>query len=56
MRRSRLCALLIDRKTPDVDEAVRFWAKALGRPVGLNRFPARLQWPSLCSLEWYHAV
>jgi predicted enzyme related to lactoylglutathione lyase len=30
---SRLCALLVDCKTSDVDEAAGFWAKALGRPV-----------------------
>lgn len=33
MHRSRLCAVLIDCNTPDVDEAARFWAEALGRPV-----------------------
>lgn len=33
MHYSRLCALLIDCKTSDVDEAARFWAEALGRPV-----------------------
>jgi hypothetical protein len=33
MHRSRLCAVLIDCKTSDVDEAARFWAQALGRPV-----------------------
>ncbi len=33
MHRSRLCAVLIDCKTSDVDEAARFWAEALGRPV-----------------------
>ena len=33
MHHSRLCALLIDCKTGDVDEAARFWADALGRPV-----------------------
>ena len=33
MHHSRLCALLIDCKTADVDEAARFWADALGRPV-----------------------
>lgn len=31
MHRSRLCALLIDCNTPDVDAAARFWAAALGR-------------------------
>jgi hypothetical protein len=33
MHHSRLCALLIDCKTADVDEAARFGADALGRPV-----------------------
>lgn len=36
MHHSRLCALLIDCKTSDVDEAARFWAQALGRPVDPN--------------------
>jgi predicted enzyme related to lactoylglutathione lyase len=33
MHHSRLCALLIDCNTDDVDAAARFWAQALGRPV-----------------------
>ena len=33
MHRSRLCALLIDCRTRDIDEAAHFWAQALGRPV-----------------------
>jgi predicted enzyme related to lactoylglutathione lyase len=33
MHHSRLCAVLIDCKTADVEEAARFWAEALGRPV-----------------------
>jgi predicted enzyme related to lactoylglutathione lyase len=33
MHHSRLCAVLIDCKVADVDEAARFWAAALGRPV-----------------------
>jgi catechol 2,3-dioxygenase-like lactoylglutathione lyase family enzyme len=33
MHHSRLCAILIDCDTSDVDEAARFWAEALGRPV-----------------------
>jgi catechol 2,3-dioxygenase-like lactoylglutathione lyase family enzyme len=33
MHRSRLCALLIDCETGDVDAAARFWGDALGRPV-----------------------
>lgn len=36
MHHSRLCALLIDCKTTDVDEAARFWADALGRPVDFD--------------------
>lgn len=30
---SRLCALLIDCNTSDVDRAAQFWADALGRPI-----------------------
>jgi predicted enzyme related to lactoylglutathione lyase len=33
MHRSRLCALLIDCNTPDIDQAANFWAMALGREV-----------------------
>jgi len=33
MHYSRLCALLIDCRTAGIDEAARFWAAALGRPV-----------------------
>jgi hypothetical protein len=33
MHHSRLCALLIDCQTSDLDGAARFWADALGRPV-----------------------
>jgi len=33
MHYSRLCALLIDCQTSDIDQAARFWAQALGRPV-----------------------
>ena len=36
MHHSRLCALVIDCKTSDVDEAARFWSEVLGRPVDLN--------------------
>lgn len=36
MHHSRLCALLIDCNTPDIDEAANFWAEALGRPVDMN--------------------
>ena len=33
MHHSRLCALLIDCRTSNLDEAALFWAEALGRPV-----------------------
>jgi predicted enzyme related to lactoylglutathione lyase len=33
MHHSRLCAILIDCNTADLDEAANFWAAALGRPV-----------------------
>jgi len=33
MHHSRLCALLIDCRTSELDTAARFWAEALGRPV-----------------------
>ena len=33
MHNSRLCALLIDCRTSNLDEAAHFWAQALGRPV-----------------------
>lgn len=33
MHHSRLCAVLIDCRTDNVDEAARFWGAALGRPV-----------------------
>lgn len=33
MHHSRLCALLIDCNTADLEAAAAFWAEALGRPV-----------------------
>ena len=33
MHRSRLCAVLIDCNTSDIDQAARFWAEALGRAI-----------------------
>jgi Glyoxalase-like domain len=36
MHRSRLCAVLIDCNTPDIDAAARFWGEALGRPLDPN--------------------
>lgn len=41
MHHSRLCAVLIDCKTDDVDEAARFWGMALGRPVDLQHAGSR---------------
>ena len=41
MHHSRLCAVLIDCKTSDVDEAARFWASALGRPVDFDHPSSR---------------
>ena len=41
MHHSRLCAVLIDCKTGDVDEAARFWAEALGRPVDRGHSSSR---------------
>jgi len=41
MHHSRLCALLIDCRTSDVDEAARFWGAALGRPVDLQHHDSR---------------
>jgi hypothetical protein len=33
MHYSRLCAVLIDCQSPDLDQAASFWAAALGRPI-----------------------
>ena len=33
MHHSRLCAVLIDCRTENLEDAARFWAEALGRPV-----------------------
>ncbi|MGH8401639.1 MAG: VOC family protein [Gammaproteobacteria bacterium] len=41
MHQSRLCAVLIDCKTDDVDEAARFWGEALGRPVDMKHAGSR---------------
>jgi hypothetical protein len=41
MHHSRLCAVLIDCRTSDVDEAARFWGEALGRPVDSNHPSSR---------------
>ena len=36
MHHSRLCAILIDCKTSNVDEAANFWDQALGRAVNAD--------------------
>ncbi len=36
MHHSRFCAVLIDCRTSNVDEAAQFWSQALGRAVDLN--------------------
>ena len=41
MHHSRLCAVLIDCKTEDVDDAARFWGEALGRPVDRDHAGSR---------------
>jgi predicted enzyme related to lactoylglutathione lyase len=41
MHHSRLCALLIDCKTSDIDEAARFWSQALGRAIDANHAGSR---------------
>ena len=41
MHHSRLCALLIDCNTTDVDAAASFWAQALGRPLDMQHSGTR---------------
>jgi Glyoxalase-like domain len=41
MHHSRLCAVLIDCKTADVDEAANFWGRALGRAVDFTHQGSR---------------
>jgi predicted enzyme related to lactoylglutathione lyase len=33
MHKSRLCSILIDCRTDDLESAARFWSEALGRPI-----------------------
>lgn len=40
MHHSRLCSILIDCKTDDLEEAARFWSQALGRPIREGANPA----------------
>jgi glyoxalase superfamily protein len=41
MHHSRLCAVLIDCKTSNVEEAAHFWGEALGRAVDLQHAGSR---------------
>lgn len=41
MHQSRLCAVLIDCNTADVDAAAEFWAEALGRGVDTKHAGSR---------------
>ena len=41
MHHSRLCAVLIDCKTSNVDQAAHFWGEALGRAVDLKHAGSR---------------
>jgi hypothetical protein len=41
MHHSRLCALLIDCNTADVDDAAQFWSQALGRAVDSDHAGSR---------------
>jgi predicted enzyme related to lactoylglutathione lyase len=41
MHHSRLCAVLIDCQTDDVDQAAEFWGAALGRPVDRSHESSR---------------
>jgi predicted enzyme related to lactoylglutathione lyase len=41
MHYSRLCAVLIECQTSDLEAAARFWGEALGRPVDPNHPSSR---------------
>jgi predicted enzyme related to lactoylglutathione lyase len=41
MHQSRLCAVLIDCRTANLEDAARFWGEALGRPVDPNHPASR---------------
>ena len=47
MHHSRLCAVLIDCKTSDIEAAALFWSRALGRAVDLNHPGSRGQYRML---------
>lgn len=46
MHHSRLCALLIDCNTSDLDRAASFWAEALGRPEKGSKTGVRVHFNS----------
>ena len=48
MHHSRLCALLIDCRTSNLEEAAQFWSQALGRAVDLAHPGTRANY---CMLE-----
>ena len=47
MHHSRLCAILIDCNTADVDAAATFWANALGRKVDMDHPGSRTNYRML---------
>jgi predicted enzyme related to lactoylglutathione lyase len=51
MHHSRLCAVLIDCNTPDIDAAANFWAEALGRPVDVDHPGTRGNYRMLATPE-----
>ena len=50
MHRSRVCSPQIDCKIDDIDEAARFWAAALGRPVDMDHPGSRGSYRQLATL------
>jgi catechol 2,3-dioxygenase-like lactoylglutathione lyase family enzyme len=50
MHRSRLCALLIDCNTDDIEAAAEFWSAALGRGIDRNHPGTRGNYVMLATL------
>ena len=50
MHRSRLCALLIDCNTDDIEAAARFWGAALGRDIDRDHPGTRGNYVMLATL------
>ena len=44
MHHSRLCAILIDCKSSNIDAAAHFWDQALGHPVDAKHPGTRGNW------------